>query len=141
MENASKALIIAAGILLMMLVFTLMTYIFRTMSQQTSDMYGEIKESSISEFNQQFFNYDGKENLRIQDVISIINLAKDNNSSKKFPVTVEVYLNGTQVQDKTQSEIQKMLEDDLKINNIKKDYKCKVEYAAGSKLVGKITIQ
>lgn len=140
MENASKALLIAGTMILVILILTLMIYIFRTMGGQTSEMYNELQESEISEFNQKFFNYDGKKNLRIQDVVSIINLAKDNNVTQKFPVTINVTLNGNPVQDKTQDEIQKMLEDDLK-NDSKREYKCKVEYATNSKLVGTITIE
>ena len=136
MENASKALLIAAGVLLMMLTLSFAVYLFRTVSGQASSIYGELSDTEIDEFNQKFFNFENKKELTMQDVVSIINLAKDNNKSGKYPVTVKVLLNGKEVQDNTQENINT----DLQNSNSSTKYKCTVEYATKSKLVGEVKI-
>ena len=137
MENATKALLIAAAMLILILVLTLAIYIFRQVAGQTSELYSKIEQSDIDEFNQRFLQYEDKE-LRIQDVISIINMAKDNDETKKMPVTVTVNSEtlGHDLQNKKAEDLNQML-----AQNIDKRYICEVEYANKSKLVGKITIK
>ena len=89
MENASKALLIAAGVLLMILVFSFATILFRRMGSQSSEFYKDMSDTEIYEFNQQFFNYE-RDDLKIQDVVSVINLAKDANDRERVPVVLEV---------------------------------------------------
>lgn len=89
MENAAKALLIAGGVLIAIILLTLFAYLFSHMATGTSNIYSTLDASEISEFNQQFLNYQGRTDLNIQDVITIINLAKDNNRRGKFP-TVSV---------------------------------------------------
>lgn len=145
MENASKALLIAAGMLLVVLVLTFMIMVFTRMASQTSDIYANLEQSDIDEFNQKFFKYEYKKELTIQDVVSIINLAKESNEKGKMPVKVEVIINATisgynQGMDLTNTaNLNKLLKDNMDINNNK--YKCTVSYAENSELVGKIVIE
>lgn len=99
MENASKALLIAGGVLIAILLLTLFAYLFGQMAESTSNIYDTLNQSEIAEFNQQFFNYEGRglgslvdKPLTIQDVATLINLAQDNNQNKKFPTTIAIYL-------------------------------------------------
>ena len=120
MENASKALLIAGAMLLLILVLTFSVYLVRRIGGQTSELYSDMEQSKIDEFNQKFFNYDGRGTkkdtegkwinpLTIQDVVSIINLAKDNNQNSKFPTTVKVKVDGNERQDSTNAQIKEML--------------------------------
>lgn len=140
MENASKALLIAGGVLLMIMVLSFATLIFSKMGSQTSEFYEEINETEIYQFNQQFFNYD-KRNIKIHDVVSIINLAKDSNERGRVPVVIEVMFNGSNILDldnaNLSNKLKEMLEDNL---NNKSEYFCNVEYASNSNYVGKIII-
>ncbi|MFR2197112.1 MAG: hypothetical protein ACLS5Y_06125 [Clostridia bacterium] len=54
MENASKALIIAGGILIAILLLTLFSYLFGQMASSTSSIYQTIEKHEKDEFNQQF---------------------------------------------------------------------------------------
>ena len=138
MENASKALLIAGGMLLLILVMSLAAYIFKQLGSQTSGFYRDMSETEIFEFNQQFFNYEGKK-LRIQDVITIINLAKDSNNRELVPVTIQVCYPGPDYSlDLNTFDTKRELSDS--INDYKKIYKCEVEYAEKSNYVGKIII-
>ena len=133
MENASKALLIAGAMLLMILVLTFAIYLFTQMAADTADMYGKMSENEIVEFNQEFFNYENKE-LTIQDVVSIINLAKNRNQKGKTPVTVTVKLDSTDNM-QNNADVEGLLKD-----NMEKKYSCTVNYANNSELVGSIII-
>ena len=138
MENASKALLIAGSVLLMILVFSLATLIFRRMGSQASEFYKDMSDTEIYEFNQQFFNYERKD-LRIQDVISIINLARDANERERVPVEIKVNFLGKPLNlNSDEANIKKMLTDN--IDNIETTYECEVKYATKSNYVGEITI-
>lgn len=96
MENAAKALLIAGAVLIAILLLTLFTYLFSQMADSTSNIYTILERSEISEFNQQFLNYEGRgirENttpLTVQDVATLINLAQDSKNNSKFAATVEI---------------------------------------------------
>ena len=149
MENASKALLIAGAMLLTILLSTLAIYVFNIFGEQTSRLYDKLEESDIDSFNQQFFQYenrnitqdeDGKWHgaLKIQDVVSIINFAKDNNSTNEIPVKVKVNSSdlGTDLQNKTADELNVML-----YNNMDNNYKCTTTIPNGSRLVEEIFIE
>lgn len=138
MENASKALLMAGAVLLLMLVLTFSVYFVKKLGGQTSELYSNIKQSDIDEFNQQFFNYDGKDNLRIHDVISIINLAKNNNQSERFPIIIKVKVDGEEMQDISNDAIKEMLSNQ---ENINAKYSCIVEYGKNKNLVENVTIE
>lgn len=133
MENASKALLIAGGVLIAILLLTIFAYLFAHMAEGTSAMYAKLEESEINEFNQKFLNYEGRgtnkigkdedgndifDTLSIQDVVTIINLAQDNNKSSKRPITIKVWVN---TNDWTDENINDILENQ---NNQKKKFKC-----------------
>ncbi|MBP3831636.1 MAG: hypothetical protein ILA02_04610 [Clostridia bacterium] len=162
MENASKALLIAGAMLLLILVLTFSVYLVRRIGGQTSELYSDMEQSKIDEFNQKFFNYDGRGTkkdsegkwinpLTIQDVVSIINLAKDNNQNGRFKnlenynnentrfhVIIKVKVDGVEKQNTSNDEIKEMLSNQ---DNINAKYSCKVEYGENKNLVENITIE
>ena len=93
MENASKALIIAAGILIAVLTITVIAVLRSTFSE-----YGEAYEKSIStqniqEFNTQFLKYENKD-LTIQDVMTIANLVKEWNNTGDNKEKIDLNIQG-----------------------------------------------
>lgn len=84
MENASKALLMAAGVLLGIMILTLAVYLFTNFGG-TSAQIGQIaEENQIAQFNSQFLTYVGNEKVTIYDVISMANLATQNNKRYEF---------------------------------------------------------
>ena len=78
MENASKALLMAGGVLIGMLILTLMVTLFMS-SKEFSDKYDQTKkEEAIQQFNVNFTKYLGHE-LTIHQVVTICNFADMNN--------------------------------------------------------------
>ena len=150
MENVTKALLIATGALLFILLFSLISYLFTQMGGDVSDIYADLTESDVTEYNQVLLNYDGRDDLTIQDVVSIINYAIDNNEIHGYVVDTEITLkidiNGTNVTEtidssdnETYIDTISLLEEKLQ-SNTQYVYSCTVNYATNSKLVGSITI-
>ena len=82
MENASKALLMATSILIGVLLLSFMAYMFFFMSNYSETVQENLYAKEIYEFNTQFQIYDGRSDLTIQDVKSIVNLV--NNYNSKF---------------------------------------------------------
>lgn len=79
MENASKALIMAAGLLIGILILSLAVYLFVSFGSTSSELHKQNEEKQIEQFNSQFTSYEGKEGITIYDVVTIANLATENN--------------------------------------------------------------
>lgn len=85
MENASKALIMAAEILFGVMIIAVGVYLFTTFATYSSDRYERIEEIQISEFNAQFLKFYGEDQngtpveCTIHDIVSLANLAQKNN--------------------------------------------------------------
>ena len=79
MENASKALLMSAEVLVGVLIIIVMVYLFVTMQGWAKEVQENIDVKSVYEFNSKFTVYEEREDLTAQDVVSIINLAKSNN--------------------------------------------------------------
>ena len=76
MENASKALIMAAGVLIGIMILSLAVYLFATFGATSAELHGQVETSRITQFNTQFTSYEGRSDITIYDVISVVNLAK-----------------------------------------------------------------
>ncbi len=145
MENASKALLIAGGMLITILILSLMTYIFSNIARNANSVYKDLDETSISEFNQVFLNFDGKgtttdeDALKTQDVITIVNYARNNNKYNKMPVVVKVLVDEEDWTNKSEQDLNEILKKD--INNTPKKYKCtEIKINEKSRLVEEVDI-
>lgn len=77
MENASKALLMAGGVLIGVLILALMVTLFIS-SQDITKSYEETKQSeAVQQFNVNFTKYIGQ-NLTIHQVVTICNFATEN---------------------------------------------------------------
>lgn len=82
MENASKALLMAAGILIAIMVISLMIYLFVVFGSYAKGVHDENDIKALESFNVQFTQYENTKRgqaLTIQDVITIVTLARNNN--------------------------------------------------------------
>ena len=86
MENASKALLMAAVILISVIILSLGVYLFIYFSDYAKGVNDDIKTNQIEQFNSQFLSYQGKD-LTIYDVITLANMAKDYNQENGYEVT------------------------------------------------------
>ncbi len=84
MENASKALLMAAGVLIGMLILSLAVYLFVSFGSTSAELHKQQEEQQITQFNSQFTSYEGKKGLTIYDVVTVANLATETNVYYEF---------------------------------------------------------
>ena len=142
MENASKALLIAGSILMFILLSTFAAYIFTKTKNHTTEIYGLMSATKVNEFNQKFIKYEDKK-LKIQDVVSIINLANDCNRSGRLPIELKVEVATSGIIEGANTDL---LDSNIVINellekNMDKPYKCTTSYGDNSNLIEKIIIE
>ena len=77
MENASKALLMAAGILVGVLILALMATLFINSKNVNSEYERNKQAEAVQQFNVNFTKYVGH-NITIHDAISITNFAQNN---------------------------------------------------------------
>ena len=84
MENATKALLIAGGILIAIIIIWVMVTLFQN-TGRTSESYNKrLSAEEIEIFNSNFTKYLGQ-NLTIHEVITITNFANSNNVKVNNP--------------------------------------------------------
>lgn len=77
MENASKALLMAGGVLIGVLILTLAVYLFTTFGATSSEIAKEIQSHEITEFNAKYTIYQNRDDLTVYDIITANNRAKE----------------------------------------------------------------
>lgn len=77
MENATKALLIAGGVLIAIIIMSVMVITFQKTGNVSKTYDKTIDQEEISKFNENFTRYLGKE-LSIQQAITITNFANSN---------------------------------------------------------------
>lgn len=85
MENASKALIMAAGVLIGILILSLAIYLVASFGGTSAEIHKQNEEQQIEQFNSQFTYYVGKNDNTIYEVVTVANLATENNRYYEFP--------------------------------------------------------
>lgn len=105
MENATKALLIAAGVLIGIMVISLGISLYASLGSYVDSTKEQLEENEIAKFNAQFFKYDNID-VGIQDVVTVANIAYENNKNlgdingeadeNSLYVSVNIQYNGTQ---------------------------------------------
>ena len=81
MENASKALLMAAGVLIGILILSLAVFLFANFGAASAEAHKQNEENQIEQFNVQFTAYQGRTDITIHDIVTVANLAKSTNQS------------------------------------------------------------
>ena len=112
MENASKALIMAGGILVGVLILSLMVYLFADFGSTSAQINAKNKQNQLTQFNSKFSAYEDKEGLTIYDVITVAGYAKENNKYYEGNQSnqIIVYLENKQIQDNTQEQYKQLIQ-------------------------------
>ena len=80
MENAARALTMAAGVLIGIMIISIAVYLFMSLGNTSSEMYSKVEQTKIDKFNNQFLKYQGSTTCTAHDIVSIANLAKNSNA-------------------------------------------------------------
>ena len=94
MENASKALIMAAEIIIGVMIISIGVYLFNAMGNYSADTTAKMEETQIAQFNNQFLKFYGTSAINgskpepikctIHDIIGLANLANKTNVANGF---------------------------------------------------------
>ncbi len=88
MENASKALLMAAGILMGILVLSLIVYIYATFSDNTQKNIKQMELNNLTAFNSKYLSYDGREDLTYYDIANVATMARNDNKNNEEQIYV-----------------------------------------------------
>lgn len=138
MEDAVKALIIAAGVMIAMMVVSLGITLGTSLSKYSDNAQEEIEKNAVQSFNEQFFefincssayNSQPEFTLTIHDIITAANTAYENNqkygltsyTSENYYVTINIP-GKTNLERSITVDTEKLLKE-----NISKKYKCTEE--------------
>lgn len=81
MENASKALLMAGGVLIGVLVISLAVYLFADFGATSARINAQNTQKQITAFNSKFTVYQGYEDdITIYDIISLATFVNENNA-------------------------------------------------------------
>lgn len=138
MENASKALLMAASVLIGILIISLAVYLFVSFGSTSAELHRQNEVQQIAQFNSQFTSYEGRE-CTIYDVVTLANLATENNIYYEFSSKtadgndnyISVYLDnqkieGGQGNNKTEA-YNNYISEELETTKDKKTYECQVK--------------
>lgn len=87
MENATNALLIAAGVLIGLMILSLGVSLYSSLSSYVEGVQEEVSSNEIQRFNEQFIkyiNYNDETGIKdftltIQDLVTVANIAYENN--------------------------------------------------------------
>ncbi len=92
MENASNALIIGGGILIAMLIISIGVVLFSNSSELGSSYEQTLESTEIQKFNEKFLKFEGRDDIRIQEIVSLANFA--NQYERQTGTHISVILSG-----------------------------------------------
>lgn len=138
MENASKALLMAGGILIGVLILSLAAYLFVDFGSTSAEIHRQNEEKQLTEFNSKFTAYEGyKDNdgnwqITIYDIITLAGYAKENNKYYEGvdEEQIHVHINriGNNIQDYSDSQIKDLIKNYTDGGNLQKFKWTNTEY-------------
>lgn len=143
MENASKALIMAGGVLIGILIISLAVYLFADFGSTSAQINAQNSQKQITEFNSKFTSYeeykdkDGNWKITIYDIITLASYAKENNQYYEDSIEekIDVKIDYNAIQNNTNKENQNLISDYTCDDGTLKKFKCSnVEYNARGKV-------
>ncbi|MBP3800703.1 MAG: hypothetical protein J6I85_01530 [Clostridia bacterium] len=91
MENAAKALLMAGGVLIGILILTLAAYLYASFGGTSQIIQDRMDKSELNQFNNKFISYQSKE-CTIYDIVSVVNLANEFNEKNGFEDSSSDYI-------------------------------------------------
>lgn len=148
MENATKALLIAAGVLIGVLILSVGVTLYTSLGSYIDSYQKEIDERAIQKFNEQFTRYinvedgsaDTKFTLTIQDIVTVASIAYQNNQkyqlekyeNDNYYVTVKILGEGN-VEEAINENAAKLLKE-----LTEKKYKCTINDVKVNQKTGRV---
>ena len=92
MENAAKALLMAGGVLIGILILTLAAYLYASFGGTSQVIQDRMDSNELEQFNNKFISYQSKE-CTIYDVLTVVNMANEfNDKNELSPSDTDYYI-------------------------------------------------
>ena len=91
MDNASKALIMVGEILIAMMVVGIIVYSISNFGKFSSNINQKLEQNTQIDFNNTFFKYERRIDITADEIVSVINFAKNTNDSNELYLTNSGY--------------------------------------------------
>lgn len=90
MENASKAILIAGGVLLAIIIATIAIVLNNTFSKSADSYNGRFNATQLQTLNSDFESFIGREDITAQEIVTLINLALEYDKQKGIKINILV---------------------------------------------------
>lgn len=137
MENATKALLIAAAVLVAILIISLGLVVYN-MASETIDGAGDLSEYQIEQFNEKFTKYEG-DNKSGSDVNAMLKTVFNHNQAQEDEST-QVTVGKSDSADATNDTIKKSMTSSPEKVSTGKRYTVECKYDSNSKLITHIKL-
>ena len=107
MENATKALLIAGGVLIAIVIISIAVFLFISFSDRIKEYTEIISATELQKFNSKFEVHIGRTDITAQELISMANL------SQKYNGQVQIFLNNSLFTEASSEEFLKTNNDKL----------------------------
>ena len=97
MENASKALLIGGSILIAMLTISIGLNLFMNYRDMGSSYERNLEATEIQKFNVNFTKFEERQDITIQEIVSLANFVREYNADNETEITV--FLNSDNLAD------------------------------------------
>ena len=111
MENASKALIMAGAVLIAIMVLTIGVYLVGELGKASDSYVQQLDTVQLQKYNSNFEVFIDRNDITAQEIVTVAGIAKQSEQGTK------VYIEGTEVTNKTEEEF-KNWQNDFLNNNI-----------------------
>lgn len=126
MENASKALLMAGGVLIAILILTVVVILFNTYGQLAPTYEKELEENEIKKFNSNFTKFEGRQDITIQEIVSLTNFAKQ--YEQETEINIQVWFSSNDLTDKNEDQLISLIKNNsTNGDGTIKYFKCKSE--------------
>lgn len=92
MENASKALIMSASILIGIIILSIAAYLFTAFGGSSKEIQERVDSRVLAEFNNNFLKYQGSEECTIHDIVNLAKFAKKTNETLEVHSNSQYYI-------------------------------------------------
>jgi len=96
MENASKALLLAGGVLIGLIVISIGVYLFNSYRENAISYNKQMQATEIRKFNVNFTNFEGRTDITIHEIITLTNFAIQHKKETGIHVTISILEPGNQ---------------------------------------------
>jgi maltose-binding protein MalE len=132
MENAAKALTIAGGILIAMMVISLGVYLFINARDVGTSYEKSMETAELQKFNSNFTTFEGREDITIQEIVTIAKFVKQYKEQTEIDVEVNLQGKGNLADKSELYFVEELIEKEstyIELGQVKiKYYKCEIEY-------------